>query len=81
LPSHALSGNYPGLNDLGLGDEFGRISRTPGVRVRAILRKPERIHMLVTSEDLTTGKARLKYREIPANRFLRVFDEGIVSDL
>jgi hypothetical protein len=26
---------------------------------------------------LTTLKARLKYREIPANPFLRVFDEGI----
>jgi len=28
---------------------------------------------------LTTGKARLKYREIPANPFLRVFDEGVAA--
>jgi len=31
------------------------------------------------SWDLTSEKARLKYREIPANPFLRVFDEGIVA--
>jgi hypothetical protein len=28
---------------------------------------------------LTSGEARLKYREIPANPFLRVFDEGIAA--
>ena len=27
---------------------------------------------------MTTAKARLKYREIPANPFLHVFDEGIL---
>ena len=32
-----------------------------------------------TSKYLTSTKAGLKYREIPANPFLRVFDEGIVS--
>jgi hypothetical protein len=31
------------------------------------------------TKGLTSREAEIKYREIPANPFLRVFDEGIVS--
>ena len=56
--------------------EFGYLSNT---LEGALLQKPEKIHSAETSRGLTSGKARLKYREIPANPFLRVFDEGNVS--
>src|SRR5712691_1557713 len=51
----------------------------PGAQKAPFLRKQERINVLATSKDLTSRKARLKYREIPANPFLRVFDGGIAS--
>jgi hypothetical protein len=37
------------------------------------------IHQNTMPGDLTSSQAGLKYREIPANPFLRVFDEGIAS--
>jgi hypothetical protein len=37
------------------------------------------IHRYVMARDLTTRKAGLKYREIPANPSLRAFDEGGAS--
>jgi hypothetical protein len=39
----------------------------------------QEIHCPVTLKDLTSGEARIKYPEIRANRFLRVFHEGDAS--
>jgi hypothetical protein len=55
------------LNGLEFGDDFGRNSKpgqTPGIR---LLRKPEKIHHRSTSNYLTSAKASIKYRKIPAN--------------
>jgi len=82
LKISALDGNYPQLNGLGFGDDFGRNSCPRRRFLWTMLRKQEKIHSPTASKDLTTTKAGLKYREIPANPFPpRVFDEGIVSDL
>jgi hypothetical protein len=39
----------------------------------------QEIHCLVTPRDLTSPEARIEYREIRANRSLRVFREGDAS--
>ena len=43
----------------------------------SIRRYRPQIYCLVTPKDLTSSEAGIKYREIPANPFLRVFDEGL----
>jgi hypothetical protein len=48
---------------------------------RPIVMDRKEIHRSATLGDLTSSKARLKYREIPTNPFLREFDEGIASGL
>jgi len=63
-----LNGKYRGLNGLSLGDDFGR-----NLRYRRMLRYRPRGGMGQNkiadflSKDLTSEKAGLKYREIPAN--------------
>jgi hypothetical protein len=74
-----LNGNYQRLNGLEVGDDFGRNS---GSRGRTAVRTPAemgKIHRSVRGRDLTSGKAGLKYREIPANPSQRVFHKGDAS--
>jgi hypothetical protein len=73
-----LNGNFQRLNGLALGDGFGRNS-CPRHRSRTgrASRDCKEIHCPVTPKDLTSREAGIKYREIPANPFFGVFDEGI----
>ena len=74
-----LNGNYQGLNGLAVGDGFGRNSRLGKSRSGRFRVDWQEIYCDVTPGDLTSREAGLKYREIPANRSLRVFDEGDAS--
>src|ERR1700733_4825617 len=75
-----LNGNYQGLNGLAVGDYFSRNSVTMGSAIGLRVAEPEEeIYRRVTPGGLTSVKAGLKYREIPANRSLRAFHEGDAS--
>jgi hypothetical protein len=75
-----LNGNYRRLNGLALGDDFGRNFWKPAAsQCGSDAARLKEIHCLVTPRDLTSEKAGLKYRKIPANRSLRVFYEGDAS--
>jgi hypothetical protein len=75
----AFNGNYQRLNGLAFGDVFGRNSREAATKWGSICRVYKEIHCPVTLGDLTSREARIEYREIRANRSLRLFHEATLS--
>jgi hypothetical protein len=57
----------------------GILSCTMEASLTDLVRTDKEIHADAIPRDLTSGEAGLKYREIPANPSLRVFEEGGAS--